>query len=130
MTKVYREMLFSRALERLTAQGAFREAYLVSRAGLVWARTAGADNQKGFAALTSVAASTFERAAAAGFGPLLTLRMELEDGATIVFYRFQHAGEAAEEFFVAAVAESPGAAEVELIEQVAEGIKEDLKLFY
>ncbi|UCH79126.1 MAG: roadblock/LC7 domain-containing protein [Candidatus Coatesbacteria bacterium] len=129
MTKIYREMLFSRALDRLTTQGTFREAYLVSRAGLVWAQTAGADNQEGFAALTSVAAAAFERAAAAGFKPL-TLRMELDDGTTVVFYRFQHAGESAEEFFVAAVAEAPGAEEVALIVWVAEEIKEDLKLFY
>jgi hypothetical protein len=130
MTKVYREMLFSRALERLTAQGTFREAYLVNRAGLVWAHTAGADNQKGFAALTSVAAAAFERAAAAGFGPLRTLRVELEEGTTVVFYRFRHAGESAEEFFVAAVSEAPGPAEVALIVQVAEEIKKDLQLFY
>ncbi len=126
---LYRETLFARALERLVARGGFAAAYLVSREGLVWAKTAAAERQEDFAALTAAAASFYERAAAAGAGPVSDLVVYGAAGGTVTFFRFRYAGEAEGELFIAAVSDgAPG--DMAAIRAAAAEITGDLETFY
>lgn len=126
--KIYRETLFARALERLVAAG-YRAAYLINSAGLIFAKTAGAEEQEGFGVLAAAAAGLMTHARDAGFGDVTELKIGLAGGGAAAFYRFSNVGETAGEYFIAAVADGDDV-DAALLATVAEEIKGDLEAFY
>jgi predicted regulator of Ras-like GTPase activity (Roadblock/LC7/MglB family) len=125
----YRETLFARALEKLVGAGGYRAAYLISRTGLVWAKTAAADRQENVAALTAAAAEIFRRTIAVGLGRVEELEIRRDTGDVFTFYPFIHAGEAEEEFYIVALS-APGEGNKAAVSAVIDELKGDLEAFY
>ncbi len=128
MSEHHRETLFVRALERLVVGGAYREAYLVSASGLIWAKTSAARDEGRYAALTAAAADICLRADSGGKGRVEKITLQTENGGDVVFYRFSHQGDAPGDFFIVAV--SAGGGDANLLAKVLREIKDDLEAFY
>ena len=127
--KLYRDTLFSRALEAFTARGGYAAAYLFSDTGLLWARAVATADVPNISALVGAAAEFFARAEAAASDTVDKLVLILPGDRTVSFYRFQHAGEAAVTFFLVLLSEG-GSGDESLIPRVVAELREDLEAFY
>ena len=127
--KLYRDTLFSRAMEVFTARGGYGAAYLFSQTGLLWAKTVASADVPNISALVGAAADFFARAEAAASDTVEKLVLVLPGDRTVSFYRFQHAGEAVVTFFLVLLSES-GSGDEALIPRVVAEIKEDQEAFY
>ncbi len=128
MSEHHRETLFVRALERLVAGGAYREAYLVSASGLIWAKTAEARSGDRYAALAAAAGEMCSRGDAGEPGRVEEVVLRKENGGAVAFRRFRHAGGEGEDFFIVAIPVAGG--DAELLARVVREIKDDLEAFY
>jgi predicted regulator of Ras-like GTPase activity (Roadblock/LC7/MglB family) len=128
MSEHHRETLFVRALERLVAAGAYREAYLVNASGLIWAKTAAARREDLYAALAAAAGEMCSRADAQEPGRVEEVALRKEDGDAVIFHRFGYRGREGGDFFIVAV--PVGGGDAELLARVVREIKGDLEAFY
>jgi predicted regulator of Ras-like GTPase activity (Roadblock/LC7/MglB family) len=128
MSEHHRETLFVRALERLVAGGAYKEAYLVSASGLVCAKTSAARDENRCAVLTAVAEEMCSRADSDEAGRVEEIALRTENGGSVVFCRLSHRGQAPGDFFIVAV--PAGGGDADLLAKVLREIKGDLEVFY